>query len=347
MKIPPRLRGLLLPYALTESGMWVPADRVHLVPPDTRFLCPVCGGEVLHRKPRDKRQHFAHVDRDREHTDEEVSHRIFQMMLYERISGAVSRGKPVPALVGCGTCGGKHRRDIAAGADSVHVERGITPDARPDILLTSAGLPVLAVEVVVTHPVESQAMRAYEALGVPVIELVAETVPPPDPIVVHSQTRYVTRDVWARGRPALLHRSRWISRAPLPCPSQARAADLGIPPLRSADLDWLMRISRTGRVVLPLRQEGEDLRLAINGTRAWWVALKPLLSDLRILRRERTGGQLVYLVDWVDGSNRAELRLSRNRLSAVLLRPGTAGYHAEKRRAAFPPPSETEVSATG
>ena len=331
MKIPPRLRGLLLPYALTDGGLWVAADRVHFVGAGTRFLCPVCGGEVIHRKPRDKRQHFAHLDRDREHTDEEVSHRIFQMMLHEKIARAVSRRRPVPALVGCSVCGGMHRRDIAAGADSVYVERWISPDARPDILLASAGLPVLAIEVVVTHPVEPQAMRAYEALGVPVIELVAETVPPPDPIAVHSQTRYVTRDVWARGRPALLHRSRWISHTPLPCPSRARATELGVPPLRPTDLDWLMRLSRTGRVVLPLMQEGEDLRLAVNGMRVWWVALKPLLSNLRILKRERTRGQLVYLVDWVDGFNRVELRLSRNRLSAVLLHPESTRHRAERR----------------
>lgn len=131
-----------------------------------RYHCPECKGEMIPRRSVEqkkgaKRPHFAHKIKSLNCEPESVLHFGFKRLLSQRIQRHLDNKEPLPIKWQCTACDRMHEGNLLKKAARVEEEFSLGP-CRPDIVLsTNADSPVWALEVVVTHAPEEQAIAYY------------------------------------------------------------------------------------------------------------------------------------------------------------------------------------------
>ncbi|GBE29002.1 MAG TPA: hypothetical protein ENH10_02645 [Bacteroidetes bacterium] len=123
------------------------------------IVCPVCKGPLIARKGDKRSHHFAHATSSQQCSAESILHLTGKRLLLERISNAITNEEPLRMNWICGECGNTNEGDLGKKASSVESERMLV-GCRPDIcILDSSGVPVILVEVVVSHKPDDNVIR--------------------------------------------------------------------------------------------------------------------------------------------------------------------------------------------
>jgi hypothetical protein len=167
-----------------------------------RPSCPLCGRKLTLKLGRIRRHHAAHAPNDdcRATRPETALHIDTKLYLAEQLTSAMATDPTLLIRQRCeGTppegCDATRDESWAHGWDEVVVETGVTAArSRPDILLRKAGVPIAAIEVLVSHRVPDEKAAALEDAGLPWIEIRA------DPELLEGET------AWRASRPLPIER---------------------------------------------------------------------------------------------------------------------------------------------
>ena len=167
-------KPLKLPYALRNDQI------VHISEvtsgKHTDCICPECRRSLVARKGLIKRQHFAH-DPGATCNIESALHYVAKRMICDGVNRAIAEHRSIGVTWKCHYCGEQHAGDLVRKAASAKLEQDLE-QVRPDVLLVDIGdKPIAAIEVVVTHAPEPEAMQFYLAkrLGLLIVELNSES----------------------------------------------------------------------------------------------------------------------------------------------------------------------------
>ena len=137
------------------------------------LTCIGCGGRLVLRAGERNAAHFAHVGSEGCSNPESALHQAAKRVIASSIAHRQNDGEPYSATWTCLNCGAARRSNLASPrVKSVEVEVRLDR-VRPDIVLRDAdGQPRVAIEVVVTHAPEPEAIAWYAANDVSVLEVV-------------------------------------------------------------------------------------------------------------------------------------------------------------------------------
>jgi hypothetical protein len=165
---------VLLAWARDAQGARVgvaeldPADRRRRAP----FRCLGCGEELTPHLGKVRARHFAHRPGSTcpLTAPETARHLNAKLRLLELCQRAFAGQERVVLVARCQRCRRRLEHDLAAMGDAVEVE-GRVGTLRPDLLLTRAGSPSLALEVRVTHAVDAAKEEALAGLRLRTVEV--------------------------------------------------------------------------------------------------------------------------------------------------------------------------------
>lgn len=164
----PKRDGLSFPYARLDNGRLVHVDQHDGV---SAVWCLGCGADMHARGggPR-VRRHFAH----RVHVGgtcsfESALHAATKQVICDSFAGAKAAARPYKLSWICEGCESIRSVDLVSLSDRVTPETEMVTGVVSD--LAFEGSRRFAVEVVVTHPPEPQALSRYKAADIPVFVL--------------------------------------------------------------------------------------------------------------------------------------------------------------------------------
>lgn len=139
------------------------ADKGHV------YQCPACSGDMILRQGNQRRAHFVHKVLTENCTPESALHHAFKRLLAEKIEYYLSRSKPLKISWSCRYCLENHTGNLLKKAKRVAVEYNLGA-CRPDVaLLDGNGKAIAALEVVVSHSPEQQAIDFYRKQNIALI----------------------------------------------------------------------------------------------------------------------------------------------------------------------------------
>ncbi|WP_198806965.1 competence protein CoiA family protein [Leptolyngbya sp. BL0902] len=156
---------------LYSLGQAPSGELVHIADaePNRSYLCPSCQQPFVQHRGSRKRPHFAHKVLSPNCTPETALHHGFKTLLFEKIQRHLVEGKPLPIAWDCPKCEGSHAGNLLKKAVSVAVEHSLG-ERQPDItLFDEHQRPVAAIEVVVSHAPEEEALAFYDANRIAVV----------------------------------------------------------------------------------------------------------------------------------------------------------------------------------
>jgi predicted RNA-binding Zn-ribbon protein involved in translation (DUF1610 family) len=166
--------GVALAFARDREGGLVAARRLDEASRRSRspFTCPGCGDEVVARLGAQRTHHFAHRPGSAcpLTAPETALHFNAKQRLLALAGEAFSGAREVTLLSRCAGCRRPAPRSLASLGDAA-VAEGSVGALRADVLVTLAGAPALALEVLVTHAVDAAKEAALAACGVPAVEI--------------------------------------------------------------------------------------------------------------------------------------------------------------------------------
>ena len=143
-----------VPVAVSADGRLVqPAEGTR----GERFRCPGCGTEVILRKGRVKRPHFAHRGGDA-CSPESALHRAAKGLLRQVVTDWKRGVGPSPCVTRpCPSypCAGAIVQDIPADVTHALEEVRVSDGSVADVVLFRGDVPAVAIEVLATHRVTS------------------------------------------------------------------------------------------------------------------------------------------------------------------------------------------------
>lgn len=157
-------------FAKTDSGEIVHSRNAEK---GQRFTCinSVCNGEMILKKGQVRVSHFAHKNAEFDHAEETALHYNTKVLLYDFLQNAVLNNEPVFVQFEC-HCSKIHSINILENIKSVYLEKQVSDVYRPDLSLYCENKFMLAIEVVVTHDLEKEALSYLEKHNVPYLKLI-------------------------------------------------------------------------------------------------------------------------------------------------------------------------------
>lgn len=163
---------LLIPYGLRD-GKLVHISEVERGK-ECDCICPVCMQPLIARKGDRKQHHFGHKS-DTNCCLETVLHQSAKIILFERISEAISLGEPLLMKWKCLLCNDEHEGNLLKRSTSVKTEISMGV-CRPDItLFDSNNILATLIEIVVTHAPEENVLGYAREYHIPVVQFQIET----------------------------------------------------------------------------------------------------------------------------------------------------------------------------
>jgi len=160
------VEGIIYPYALDKAGLIVKAVDA---PRSEIYSCIACGERMVVRRGEIKRPYFAHYTENPNCKPETVLHMMAKDIIKAGLDTAIKMKYEYPFTWWCPVCHHHHKGDLARSTRDVKTEVSLD-GVRPDILVSSTnGKPLVAIEVVVTHSPEQEAIQAYKKLKLPVL----------------------------------------------------------------------------------------------------------------------------------------------------------------------------------
>lgn len=159
-----------VPVAMTDDGRLVLPDRAER---GERYRCPGCTAEVLLRRGKRRRAHFAHRGGDG-CSSESALHRAAKRLVLQVISEWKGAAGPRPSIArSCPrySCDGGITQDLPDDITHAAEEVRLPDGSVADVVLFRGDRPAAALEILVTHRVgEEKAHR----ISVPWVEMKAE-----------------------------------------------------------------------------------------------------------------------------------------------------------------------------
>jgi len=160
------MRDILYPYALDHSGGVVEAERADR---NGWFTCIGCGERVILKRGEIKVAHFAHWREVEGCGGETVLHKMAKAAIKYGIERAIKEKRAYGFSWVCSVCKMEHWGDLAISEREIRVEAELN-GVRPDLLAVSEkGKPLVAVEVIVSHSPEPEAVETYKRVRLPVV----------------------------------------------------------------------------------------------------------------------------------------------------------------------------------
>jgi hypothetical protein len=152
------------PYARLDAGRLVHIRDYDGVAP---VCCFGCGDAMVARRGRVRRWHFAHsVDSGLTCSHETALHAAAKQAILEGFAKAKASAASYLMHWQCKGCSSRRNVDLVPICRTVGAETEMVPGVISDLAFD--GPRPLAVEIVVTHPPDGQALARYEAANVPV-----------------------------------------------------------------------------------------------------------------------------------------------------------------------------------
>lgn len=160
------VREILYPYALDRGGNVVDVERADR---GGLFTCIGCGERMILKRGEIKVAHFAHWREVEGCGGETVLHKMAKAAIKYEIERAIEEGRPYGFSWMCSVCEMEHWGDLAVSEREIRVEAELD-GVRPDLLAVSLqGKPLVAIEVIVSHYPEREAVVVYLRLELPVV----------------------------------------------------------------------------------------------------------------------------------------------------------------------------------
>jgi len=273
--------GIQYPIARDVDGVAIHIDSWER---GQAVTCFGCGQELIGRLPHDgikPTAHFAHKA-DAACSGETALHKAAKAAIMRSHANGVLRtlSWECPHCKRC--CRLTQLSDLA-----LHEERSPCAGVVSDVLgVDGSGVPVVAIEVVVTHDLEAETLERYRALGIHVFALrpswgtVGDIVRGVDPLTVEYRAGLVDTSACAGCQQVLREKEEWAARARA---QQAKA-------WWSA---WTSAWGYIGREVLALREEEQRaLQGRLARDESWW--------KLFAILWRRIGEQIVdaWWIEW-------------------------------------------------
>ena len=166
------MTNLQIPYAYTTSKIPVSPGMAEK---GQNFSCPICASEVVLKRGKVRRPHFAHKS-DTGCSGEGVRHKVAKQMIYLMYLRTVRTVMTsVTTFRRCPNCSQGVLFSQTPQYDDVACEVDVGRH-RVDIALFRDGKPTYGIEVQDTHPVDDEKWDAFKKLGFPCIEVEAKDV---------------------------------------------------------------------------------------------------------------------------------------------------------------------------
>lgn len=134
-------------------------------------VCPECKSPLIARKGEKTKHHFAHY-KVANCNNETVLHQIGKRLLYKRIDDAIKYSGKLMMIWDCSVCDSKHEGNLIKLAKSVVLERQLF-NCRPDLtLLNDKGIPIVIIEIIVSHKPDENVYEMASEYSMPIIELI-------------------------------------------------------------------------------------------------------------------------------------------------------------------------------
>lgn len=164
--------------AYDENGDLIHIDKAEK---GKLYYCPECKNDFILRKsgntgPRSKRPHFAHKNLNPNCTPEGVLHHSFKKYLVDLLENYRSENKPLSVNWRCDSCLTDYPKkslvtNLMIKTASIEEEYNLKV-CRPDIaLIDKEGEVIAAIEIVVTHEPEENALQYYKENGITLIQI--------------------------------------------------------------------------------------------------------------------------------------------------------------------------------
>ena len=162
------MEELLIPYGLKDGNI------VHINEVERGLacncICPACNGSLIARKGGIKCHHFGH-NPGLNCNSETALHATGKRMIFQQIEYSLERKEEIPIEWKCSICEEMHTGNLLKKTDSASIEYSYK-GGRADIgLLDVNKIPVVFIEVVVTHAPENNVYDIAKKRGIQVIEI--------------------------------------------------------------------------------------------------------------------------------------------------------------------------------
>ncbi|MBD1900322.1 hypothetical protein H6F50_16530 [Coleofasciculus sp. FACHB-712] len=166
------MSNILYSVAYTQEGHLIKAVNAQK---GQSYICPNCNRELILRRGKIKRPHFAHKTLSVNCTPETALHYIFKILLREKIQHHLESKLPLDIKWNCEYCPNPHTGNLLKKAVQVKLEHNLGV-CKPDIALLDKDNKVIAViEVVVSHSPEQSTLDYYERNKIALIQYILTT----------------------------------------------------------------------------------------------------------------------------------------------------------------------------
>ncbi|WP_342305008.1 competence protein CoiA family protein [Methanolobus sp. ZRKC5] len=156
-------------FAKTSSGKIV---HVSNATKDDTFTCanPNCNGEMILRKGKIRRPHFAHKHVDFDHGGETPLHYNTKILLYDFFQTCLLHETPASVQFEC-SCSEVHFINLLDDVNSIQMEKHVAENYRPDLSLFNNDELKIIVEIIVTHDLENEAITFLKNAKIPFLKV--------------------------------------------------------------------------------------------------------------------------------------------------------------------------------
>lgn len=152
-----------------------PFDVTHIEDAErgNAYLCLGCHRDMVPRKGKIKRHHFAHKAGPELCNPDNALHETAKAAICQGFLRAVRKGSKYPIRIPCSRCEKPIETNVAIEGAGIATERREVRGTRSDLVITreDGKSPKLIVEIVVHHNLESGTEERYRASGIPVIKV--------------------------------------------------------------------------------------------------------------------------------------------------------------------------------
>ena len=162
------MKELKYPIAHDKQGYIIKAaDAVK----GNDYTCIYCHQQMILRKSEKQlvRTHFAHKALSPNCTPESALHLAFKTLLFEKIKACIDNKQPLPFRWQCSFCLDEHEGNLLKKITRAEIEYN-AGECIPDIALFGDKGLFAAIEVVVSHAPDEQALRFYDENSIIIIE---------------------------------------------------------------------------------------------------------------------------------------------------------------------------------
>jgi len=163
------MQNFKVPFAIDEFNRVVSpkeADR------DKKYFCPSCKEELILRRGKVKKAHFAHKSNNC--SQESVIHKLAKLLIIQKIATWKSGKAPSPIIQRkCPKCGTIKEQKLPDKVEKAIEEKRLKNGFIVDVGIISNGDIVAAIEVKVTHGVDENKIKNID---IPFIEVIGEEI---------------------------------------------------------------------------------------------------------------------------------------------------------------------------